>query len=494
MTARWLAGLVACLLAWPAGAGPWVEPGDARLRADIELLRSNGIITGPTESWPLPWAQIERGLERARGLALPPGLAAAVQRVEAMADYNRRANRFRAEGRVTNEPALVRGFQQTARGDVDMTVAAEHDLSRFTVGWGASYIKRGDRPATEVTGGPQLRPIFVAMQLGNWALYGGHVETYWGPGNDGGLLFSTSARPIPKVGVKLLEPRRIDFPVLKWLGPLRFDMFGGVANEERNDFSNPVLLGMRVEFEPTPGFTAGFVRGIQMCGRNRPCDFQIWVDALIGLFDRDNTGTFDEPGNQLAGFDFSYHFRLGRAGHGGKLFVETVAEDEDNFVIEQFARRVGGRLHGPLGDGGDTYAIGIEYTDALASNLFGGTKYPGSLYNNFIYTDGFTYDRRPLGFSLDGDSRLITIDAMVTDARNRRFHGSIRRANINLFDNPNHRISQTNERMWIGTGGADLPTRFGDIRLELRAQTDRPDTPGVKDGEVQVEFGWRSQF
>lgn len=476
-----------------AAAGPWAEPGDARLRADIELMRSYGLITGPTDSWPLPWAQIDRGLARAEGLALPPGIAAAVRRVQALSDYNRRKNRFRGEMRLTNEPALVRGFQQTARGDVDMEVGAEHDLNRVTFGWGIGYIRRGDTPATAEGGGVQFRPLFAAMHIGNWAFYGGHVETDWGPSHEGGLLFSTSARPFPKVGFKVLEPKPIRFPVLKWLGPVRFDIFGGLLDEER-DFRNTAVVGMRLEFEPRPGVTVGLNRAMQLCGQGRPCDLGTIARSFLGAGDLDNTGTFDEPGNQIAGFDLAYAFRLGSGGHGGKLFFETVAEDFDNIIIEQFARRGGGRLHGPLGASGATYSLGIEYVDTLASNFFGGNKFPGSLYNHFIYVSGFTYDRRPIGFSLDGDSRMFSFDAAVTDARNRRFHGSIREANINVSETPSYRISRTNERFVIATLGAEVPTRFGDVRLELRAQGDQPDTPGVRDRAVQVEAGWRTRF
>ncbi len=490
--ARALAGLFLAGAA-PALAGPWADPGDARLRADIAVMRSYGLLTGPADSWPLPWAQIDRGLARAEGLPLPPAVAAAVRRVQALSEYNRQKNRFRSEVKLANEPALVRGFQDTGRGDVDLEIGAEHDLSRITFGWGLGYIRPGDRPATAQGGGVQFRPLFAAMHLGNWAFYGGHVETYWGPSEEGGLLFSTSARPFPKVGLKLLEPRPIRFPVLKWLGPVRFDIFGGVLDEER-DFRNTAIVAMRLEFEPASGVTVGLNRAMQLCGAGRPCGLKTFVNAFIGLGDADNTGTPDEPGNQLAGFDLAYSFRLGRAGHGGRLFFETVAEDADNILIEQFARRGGGRLHGPLGQSGATWSAGVEYVDTLASNFFGGNKFPGSLYNNFIYTSGYTYDRRPIGFSLDGDTRMLSFDAAVTDARNRRFHASVREANLNVSEDEGHRISLSNERFVIGTVGADLPTRFGDIRLELRAQGDQPDTPGVKDGTVQVEAGWRTRF
>ena len=40
---------------------------------------------------------------------------------------------------------------------------------------------------------------YAALRLGsNWALYGGWIDTWWGAGQDGAMLFSTSARPMPR--------------------------------------------------------------------------------------------------------------------------------------------------------------------------------------------------------------------------------------------------------------------------------------------------------
>src|SRR5690606_3821196 len=65
----------------PAAAGPWLEAGDRQVRSDVELLKAAGLIRGPTNAWPLPWAQVAEGLERADGQPLLPHLAAAVRRL-----------------------------------------------------------------------------------------------------------------------------------------------------------------------------------------------------------------------------------------------------------------------------------------------------------------------------------------------------------------------------------------------------------------------------
>lgn len=479
----------------PLAAGPWVAPGDPRLRADVELLRSNGIVVGPTNMWPLSLAQLEAAVRRAEGLALPPGLAAAVRRLSAVVDYENRPNRYRADLAATNAPALVRGFQESSRGIVDMSAGAQHDRGRFTVGWGVRYTGYGDAPPYFAQGnGVRLEPVLAAFGFGNWALWSGRVDRHWGPSNDGGLQVSTSARPYTQFGIRTLEPKRLEVPVLRLLGPISFDMSGGVAREERSDFNDPAVINLRVDFEPLPGLTAGLTRSLMLCGKGRPCSAGIIAKALIGFGDFDNTGTAEEPGNQIAGWDFSYNFRMGRNGQGGRVFFETAAEDEDDFLIQQYARRGGGYLFGPVGKAGTTYSVGFEYVDTLASELMGSRKWPGSMYNNFIYTAGHTFQQRPLGFSLDGDTKMLSLLGEVTDTRNRRWYASIRDIDLNVSEDSRYRISQTNERITIGTFGVQLPTRIGDVRFEGRYMSDQPNTPSTTEGQFQFEAAWRSQF
>ena len=492
--------LLAALLAGSAQAGPWAMPGDARLRADVELLKSFGHIDGPMNAWPLPWAQIDDGIAHARNAgAQPPALEAALKRLEALSDRNSQRSRYEVKLAATTEAALVRGFAETARNPGDATVTASHDLGALSITWGGSWVSGGkdDQPATRSNNSFSYAPSHAALKLGDWALYGGWVDSYWGPGHDGSLLFSTSARAFPKVGIRMMRPKDIDLPVLRWLGPVSFDMFAGILREER-DFNNPAVIGIRFAFQPTRYFEIGLNRALQLCGSGRPCDFKTIARALIGVADFDNTGTLDEPGNQIAGFDMAYRRPIGKTGHALKLTFETVAEDADNILIEQFARQIGGAVLGPIGTKGASYEAGIEYTDTQAAKflgrLMGGETWPGSIYNNFIYTDGYTYGRRPIGFSLDGDARIFTLHGAVVDTKNRRWHASARAITLNLHEDPRYRISQSRERIGLLTGGVNWPTQIGDMRFEGRIQKNAVNTPESSPLRVQAEVGWTSRF
>lgn len=479
-------GCALALLAGPASAGPWLEAGDRQVRADVELLKAAGLIEGPVNSWPLPWMQVAAGLEAARGQSLPPHIAAAVRRLEILSDRDGQKSRYEAKARVTNRASVVRDFGDSAREDGDVSVRAEHELGKLYISYGVGW--RDGQQGKDV----HFEPASAALALGGWALYGGYVDTWWGPGHDSALLFSTNARPIPRVGIKRLSTSPIDFPVLRWLGPWKLDVFAGVATENRDDFDNPGIAGIRFAFEPLRGLEIGLNRGLQLCGRERPCGLGTIWDAFVGLGNADNTGTLDEPGNQLAGFDISYTRMVGNVAV--QAYTEWEAEDEDNVIIDQFARLAGVTLSGPIGTSGASWTFLGEWSDTLAIKFLGTTRYPGSVYNNSIYTDGFTYRDRALGHSLDGDSKLMTAGLSVTDSRNRRYYGTYRSIDINRTSNARNRVSLNREKFDEIEAGVEWPTAIGDISLEARYDTDAPNTPGVSDSKTAIEFGWRSRF
>lgn len=519
LLARLAAALLA-LSATAAHAGPFAEVGDRQLRNDVGLLAAAGLIRGPVDSWPLPWAQIESGLNRAKdGRALPPHLQAAVGRLDRLADFNAKDIAVEARLMGTNEVSTARDFGTLARGQADVSGRIEANGDVISVSLGGGY--RSDQPSAPF----HLEPSQVTLRLGNWALYAGNNEQWFGPGVDGALLFSNSARPIPKVGIKRLNPDPIDFPVLRWLGPVRLDLFAGVLNEER-DFKNTITIGTRLSFMPSQGFEVGLNRAQMLCGQGRPCGVKQIANSFIGIGNSDNSAPGDptaflaQAGNQLAGFDLSYthNFR----GVAAKLYFEGEAEDFDNVILEQWGRLIGLTLSGAAGTRGASYTTTLEYSDTLAAAFFNGTplekatggqtRYPGSFYNNSLYTSGFTYRGRPIGHWTAGDSRNLVLHAAITDTLNRRWYASARSVHLNIIDlgNPpaaifprpdgtpgpaiSNPVSLSSEKFAILTAGAELPLKFGDLRVEARWQSDSPSTPNRRAPRAAIEVQLRQRF
>jgi hypothetical protein len=90
---RWVAvGLAAAVGAIgrpAAGADPWLEPGDAALRHDIQWLADEGILAAPTTTWPFAreeLARAVRAVDDRQAAALPAGLSEALERVRRAAE------------------------------------------------------------------------------------------------------------------------------------------------------------------------------------------------------------------------------------------------------------------------------------------------------------------------------------------------------------------------------------------------------------------------
>lgn len=495
---RWFAPLAIVQLAvlanhaTPSSAAPWADVGDRQLRIDIEILKGAGVIRGPVNSWPLPWAQIDNGINSIGAAPLPPHVAAALSRVRALSDRARRATTGEVIAGGTNRVQLVRDFGGGAREKGDFTARTEIDTGAFFVSGSVGY-----RPG-QAGKDYHFEPSYVAVKSGNWAAYIGFGELWFGPGNDGTLLFSNSARPFPKIGLRRLSPDPLNVPILKWLGPVKVEAFAGKLTGQP-DTRNPLVMGMRVAFEPTPGLEIGLQRAIQMCGDGRPCNARSFGKAWFGIGSADSPTPTSDAANQLAGFDISYARMIGSVT--AKAYFEGIAEDRKNLALAHYARLGGVQLSGPLNSRGAMWSGFAELTDTQGAKLFGGGVVQGSVYNNAIYTSGFTYKGRPIGYSLDGDTRTFTLSGSITDTRNRRYYASARHIDLNMSAEqfagvvpPRNRISATRETIRILTAGAEIPTRIGDVRLEGRLQEDAPDTPGTSKLYPAIELTIRTRF
>jgi hypothetical protein len=285
-----------------------------------------------------------------------------------------------------------------------------------------------------------------------------------------------------------------------------------VLNGQRNDYQNIGIVGTRFSFVPVRGLTIGLERSQMLCGEGRPCKV---LQSFIGWGNADNSkpgdqqAFLDQPGDQRAGFSISYVQPIGAyAVHG---YVEAIAEDFDNVILEQYMRLAGLTVSGPVGTQGASFVAGVEYADTLAQALISGSQYPGSAYNNQLYFDGYTYLNRPIGYWTGGDSHNLAFSASLTDTRNRRWYGSVRAVDLNFTNigNPpvnargpdgvtrgeiSNPVSANAEDFTILTGGVELPTQYGDIRLEARFQTDSVNTPGVQEKQGAIEVVFRQYF
>lgn len=487
-------------------AAPWVSPGDSGLRRDIELLAAYGIIDGPVTVWPIPWAQISAGLDTLENRAYPPHVEQAMARLRS---HMPRASTYRTVGvegyaGVTNDERLVRGFDGGAREDGDVSLSLDKHFSttylKLSIGWRDS----------QVGNDLHFDDSYIAQAWGNWVFHAGTLPQWWGGGYDGGTLISTNARPFPRIGLQRLNPKPFETPWLSWLGNWNLHFSTGKLSDDRNDFDNPIVFQLKFTFSPVQGLDIGLNRAMMVCGDGRDaCTAENIAKSFVGVGGFDNTGTFSEPGNQLGGIDIRYGTHFGPIDFAA--FAEMVAEDFNDGVPDKNAIDIGFTLGGYWASQQLDLQFRFEASDTEGNNLFGlevskrsvseSGSAPGSTFNNFIFTDGFTFRQRTIGHPLDTDSRLITLEGTARDRHDRSYWLRYRYAKINVTDlaRPNrplgnNLLSANRESINIVEAGTIWPLGIADLRGEVRLMDDQPNTPGRDDFKAQVEASLRFRF
>lgn len=109
------------------------------------------------------------------------------------------------------------------------------------------------------------------------------------------------------------EQRAPETSWLRWIGPWQYQLSASQMNQYAA-VPHTKIFGGRLTFSPISSLELGASRVMQWGGEGRPSSFSSFWDGLTG---NDNTGeSADDPGNQLAGFDFKLEAgaNLGLAG------------------------------------------------------------------------------------------------------------------------------------------------------------------------------------
>jgi len=484
---RWGGAIFCILLSYSqVNASPWAAVGDMRLRNDVEILARYGVISGPVNTWPISWKQITRNLSRTSEMDMPPYVRLAVMRVK-----EKVPGKFRATVRVqaTNNPTIVRGFATTARNDLDADAIAEYNNndSGTTIHIQGGYRKGNGKGYAHLDGS------YLSQDMGNWSAYAGAFDRWWGPGRESTLLLSNNARPMPSVGLRRIEPKAFESKWLSWMGPWQWDMFIAKMGKDRH-IPNPLFAGMRLSFEPVKNFEVGLSRTLQLCGDGRPCGFSTWTKALISVGDLDNTGTANEPGNQLASIDLAYNMAIGKKT-SLKLYAEGTAEDQNVIMPFQFAKLLGASLYGQYGDDGAGWRLTTEYTDTTSRHvwLFGKLRY-NLIYAHHIYRTGYRYKDRAIGQSLDNDSRLFTLVAEFKNSNNWAYSAKYNHVKINVDGRGRNTVSVPTKNMDIFETSVQGDVGFGNFKVDLGHASGGIPTLGNDGSFTSIGVSWEVRY
>lgn len=474
----------------PALAGePWLEVGDASLRSDVEILAAHGLIDGSTTTWPLPAGGIRAGLSDPDALRRQPAyVQAAAARVLAALDHSGVAGT--ADARLTNQPDVVRGFDAAARNQSDISAGVEYAGDGLN-----ARLKVGEQSRVDGRQGRfALDGSYVSGRLDNWLVYGGLVDQWYGPGWTSSLILSNNARPFPKIGIMRDDPHAFETPWLSWLGPWQVNVFAGVLDDPRIA-SDPGYIATRVSIMPVSGLELALSRNMIVCGSGHSCD------PVVSYFHFENTNGNPNNNADSSTIELKYN------GAIGPLLISPYAQfynrDNGPFSHSFTSHLYGASFAGPFGAAGSRWRVTAEYADTVPTvDFFDGGNANGAAYNSFRYPgDGFHYDGRSLGFSLDSDSKLLSLAASLTDTAGWTYRltyynaqiGSSQLANGTAFYDPAGATNVVSLRpVKINALEAGMTVPFEDITLSgtLRGQDKQvfPRTGGTASVELDVSY------
>ncbi len=432
------------LSAGPCLASPWAEIGDGGLRSDIEILAAAGVIPDLTSQWPLPWTSISHVLSAASLSGQPDWVQGAAQRVmEAAHRQTQDGMQAAVLADLTNRTSVVHDFDGLGRGQGQAQFVLDYNAQSFSGRLALGAFTPNFSGARAI--GDES---FVAAKLGGALVYAGALSHWWGPGWISALSLSNNAPPMPQIGIERLDSTASNWPVLEWLGPWQAEFFVGLLDGPRID-KHTLFSALRLTVNPAPGLQIGLARTQEFCGEHHVCN------PLRGYFDLRNDPTHTDITNDQGLIDVAYTTEV--AGLPVSAYLQLMNEDSSPFTHSGTSHLFGASLWRMLA--GNMVRFSLEYSDSVATtDIFSfGDVMPGFSYNNFTYLDGMRYRGRTLGFSLDSDSRLVSLQMAWNDPQGRFYQISLHHAAIS--DAANH----------LGNAVTTLPValNMGEVRLTL---------------------------
>jgi Capsule assembly protein Wzi len=413
----------------PAAASPWAEVGDAQMRADMELLNASGVIRNLTMTWPLPWQSIQAALQNKDLRSQTPAVRAAAHRLLAKAQAGT-AQGFSgsAYADFTNRSDVIYGFDGMGRGDgqAQLSLGLNSGIFSGRVSLGAITNDFGKKPNKLMADG-----TYFSARLGDALIYAGYLDHWWGPGQLSSLQLSNNARPMPQIGFERASTAASSWPLLRWVGPWQFEFFLAKFDGPQIQ-SNVYYNGAHLTISPLAGLELGIAKTEQFCGQGHPCS------PLRDYFTNFDFSNHPDNVNGQGSFELKYSTALGSVPF--QVYAQMMNEDYSFSSSSGSSHLFGASIFVPTA--GSPVKLTAEFTDSIATRTpfsFGNFIY-GYTYTNGQYPDGTRYRDRTLGFSLDTDSTLTSLQGSWSDAAGRFYELSLHHATIANRQAPNSNI------------------------------------------------------
>jgi len=254
----------------------------------------------------------------------------------------------------------------------------------------------------------RLLDAYVGMNLANWQISFGKQSLWWGPGEEGAMLFTNNAEPLNKMfRINRVSPIHLPW-VFGYLGDIRMEFFLGqmsgqefVNNGEGEGVRNagfqgqygknlspqPFLSGGKISFKFTPNFEISMSKTTLYGGPGNPLTLKTLFDSIFARRQGNS-----RLGDGRAALDFAY--RIPKLRNWLSFYADAFQEDEYSPLNRPYKSAFQGGL----------YLVRLPSIPKLDFRLEGGTTSPvnfptcnGCYYSNEQYLNGYTNNGELIG-------------------------------------------------------------------------------------------------
>ncbi len=410
-----LAGLVLC------GASQAQTPSNAvglpwtptlQTRNDLHFLADVAMLPLPVGHWPQPTSAVREALSILPSLAAP-GVQAAHDRVLRELDI---AEGAQLQVTLRNKAETLSGFGEPASPGSSASVRSP----RFANEWFAAQLglhvdQTPDQALQRFqnSNNTSLQGSAAAVRVLGWNLQANTTPRWWGVGWQASLVQSHNAPAMVALGLQRTEVRPPQWSWLSWMGPWSFDGFVGQM-ENHITPEDPLLLGARLTFKPTPRWEFGLTKNTQTAGKGRPSGLKDLLRALVSAGGNQEVGPAAraqlDSGNTVAGFDVRYRCALDARC---AFYSQWMGEDEAGNLPSKHLTLWGAEFW----NAANTQRYFVEYADSHCNGIPGATVIKPCAYLNGAYAQGFTTSNRWLGASQGPDSRIVSVGWLDAQSR-----------------------------------------------------------------------------
>ncbi|MET1253589.1 capsule assembly Wzi family protein [Aliikangiella maris] len=381
-------------------AEPWINTQDSWLRAEIEILADYGIIRSPISTYPLPWSNIIRDIEREID---KPTSQPYLETMQSVLQIGKQATTLRSHKSirlgVSQDESVFRSFGDITRAKTEFAIKRSSVTKHFA--WNIEVTRQRSDFDNKDT---RLDGSYIAGIYGNWITSIGKIERWWGPGWESSNILSNNAKAPLGIAIQRNYTESFDNRALRWLGPWNLNAF--VAELDDNfHIKNAKLTGFSLTIKPLDSLEVALrtsalwggkdIVGVDNNGKNiyqqRPESFDSLIDLFIGnqfcgeFVDNQCDDEYSLNGDRIAGFDLRWRLPLDNPLN---VYYAQYGESETQLIPAKQVTQ--------LGLSSSFKFLGSYWKWYLENSQTSNSQH-NELYFSQTYPEGYEYHQRMIG-------------------------------------------------------------------------------------------------